>query len=126
MSDKISEKDNQFLLSVKDLTICQKGTDTENSLLSGVSFTLRKNERLGIVGPSGSGKSLTLKAVLGILPENLYVKECTKIIFSGVASGKKVVSYIPQNPQLHLNPLISIGTQLGESIRVFDRFSKNK
>jgi len=67
------------LLTVKDLTIYKSAGNQLSPLVDNINFTINKGERLGIIGPSGSGKSLTLKAILGILPENLSLKDTSSI-----------------------------------------------
>ncbi len=57
------------LLTVKHLTI----TDTcrYEPLVSDVNFTLTKGETLGVIGESGSGKSITCKSIIGLNPNDL-------------------------------------------------------
>ena len=57
------------LLSVEDLQIRTAG----RPLVSGISFSIAASERVGLIGESGSGKSLTALAVLGLLPETMRV-----------------------------------------------------
>ncbi len=94
--------------------------------LRGVSFELSKGEILGIVGESGSGKSVVCHSILRLLPKNartignIYVGE------QGVLElperkllslrGQKV-AMIFQNPSTHLDPLMSVGKQIGEAVR---------
>jgi len=114
------------LLTVKDLTIYKSAGNQLSPLVDNINFTINKGERLGIIGPSGSGKSLTLKAILGILPENLSLKDTSSIHIKIEKKFNKNISLIPQNPQINLNPLITIGQQLYESIQVIDSHSNNK
>ena len=51
-------------LSVRDLTIIQPQADTTRTLLSGVSFDMASGGSMAIVGESGSGTSLTVRALL--------------------------------------------------------------
>lgn len=59
------------LLTVKHLTITDTWTD--QPLVSDVNFTLTKGETLGVIGESGSGKSITCKSIVGLNPERLRV-----------------------------------------------------
>ena len=59
------------LLTVKHLTITDTWTD--QPLVSDVNFTLTKGETLGVIGESGSGKSITCKSIIGLNPERLGV-----------------------------------------------------
>jgi len=114
------DKDYHPLLTVNNLTVYHSSFDKVSPLVENLTFSLQKKERLSIIGNSGSGKSLTFKAILGILPENLSLSENTCIQFNTDDTFKKAVSFIPQNPQLNLNPLITIGKQLLESLEVVE------
>lgn len=69
------------LLTVKHLTITDTWTD--QPLVSDVNFTLTKGETLGVIGESGSGKSITCKSIIGLNPERLGVTG--EIIFDGTS-----------------------------------------
>lgn len=96
----------------------------------GVSWTLGR-EKLGIVGESGSGKSLSGRALLGVLPPYARMS-VDKLSFDGIdltkASGKVRRSLrggrmgmILQDPKFSLNPVMSVGQQIVEAIRIGDR-----
>lgn len=92
-----------------------------------VSFHSHRGEILGIVGESGSGKSLTLLAIAGLLPT--AAKATGSIMFDGTdllslsarqlrAYQGRRISMIFQNPASHLDPLMRIGAQVAEPLRV--------
>lgn len=110
------------LLTVKHLTVFHKKEENKLILIENISFSIHSKDRLSIIGNSGSGKSLTLKAILGILPDNLILDDNSEIHFNPDLTFKKKVSFIPQNPQLNLNPLITIGSQLSEAIEMVVSF----
>jgi len=112
------DKYSSPLLTVKHLTVFHKKEENKSILIENISFSIHSKDRLSIIGNSGSGKSLTLKAILGILPDNLILDDNTEIHFNPDVTFKKKVSFIPQNPQLNLNPLITIGSQLSEAIEM--------
>lgn len=96
----------------------------DRKLLQGVSFTLSSGSSLGILGESGSGKSLACKAVMGLLPDSFRVSG--RISFMGrdlQGMGKaergrlrgKEMGFIMQNPMTAFDPLYSIGEQMCET-----------
>lgn len=91
-----------------------------------VQFSVSRGKTLGIVGESGCGKSVTLRALCGLVPEPGQVR-AGRAWFDGVEyqagdglaklRGEKI-SMIFQDPASSLNPVLSIGTHLGEVLRV--------
>ncbi|MFV0493098.1 MAG: ABC transporter ATP-binding protein [Pseudorhodobacter sp.] len=118
------------LLSVKDLKVT---FDTETGVVEavrGVSFTLGR-ERLGIVGESGSGKTMTGRSVLRLIRPPGRI-EAQKMEFDGIdlmkASEKQMralrgprIAMVMQDPKYSLNPVMKIGDQLTEGLRLRDR-----
>lgn len=117
------------LLEVSDLRIRFRddyGMDFE--AVKGVSFALEKGETLAVVGESGSGKSVTALALTRLLPEPPAVIESGSVRLGGrdvlgmdggeltAVRGAKV-AYVFQEPGTSLNPVFSVGTQMGEVIR---------
>ena len=118
----------EHLLEVRDLRIQypQPGGG-RTTVVDGVSWFVDRDEVLGIFGESGSGKSQSVFAVLGLLPDNAIVAN-GQIIFDGVstvdASTSRIdqsalaalrgrrISYIPQEPMSNLDPSFTIGSQL--------------
>ena len=101
----------------------------------GVSFSLGR-EKLGIVGESGSGKSLTGRALLGVLPA--YARASAgKLSFDGIdllSAPPKLrrslrggrMGMILQDPKFSLNPVMRVGAQIVEAIRIGDRCISRK
>lgn len=115
----------QPLVSVKDLSVRFAGTPPVHAV-NGISFDLQAGEVLGILGESGSGKSVTLKTLLRLLPEHK-----TQITGKVDVDGRDVlslkgraladhrggmVSMIFQDPALALDPVYTIGQQIAESV----------
>ncbi len=101
-----------------------------NDAVRGVSLTLGR-EKLGIVGESGSGKSLTGRALLGVLPPYARIS-VDKMHFDGIdltSASPKLrrslrggrMGMILQDPKFSLNPVMTIGKQIVEAIRIGDR-----
>ena len=118
----------QYLLSVQDLHTTFRTDSGEVHAVNGVSFNLNPGEILGIVGESGSGKSVTAYSVMQILADNGRIKS-GHILYKGedltTWSEKqmshfrgKCCSIVFQDPMTSLNPVFTIGSQLGEAIRL--------
>ena len=99
--------------------------------VSGVSFSLEEGEVLGIIGESGSGKSMAMKAIMGLLPEkakasarklsfqDLDLRNLTEKEYLPLRGSRMAMIF--QDPMTALNPLIPIGEQLRE---IFERQRK--
>jgi oligopeptide/dipeptide ABC transporter ATP-binding protein len=99
--------------------------------VDGVSFTVGRGETLGLVGESGSGKSMTCLSLVRLLPRGGAVTN-GKIVFDGedlLAKSEREmrrvrgsrISMILQDPMTSLNPVLSVGTQVKEPIRLHQR-----
>lgn len=112
------------LLSVEDLTVDFITRHGNVQVLDGVSFDIGHGEIVGIIGESGSGKSVTAYAVMGILDRAARVRS-GKILFEGrdvLAMTRpdlddwrgKAASIIFQNPRTALNPIRAVGDQIAD------------
>jgi peptide/nickel transport system ATP-binding protein len=118
---------NPPLLEVEGLNVTFTGGGAPMRAVRDVSFTLRR-ERLGIVGESGSGKSTTGRALLGLLPPSAKV-EAARMSFQGTdltrlsQSGWRELrgrhmSMVMQDPKFSLNPVVKVGEQIMETLRL--------
>jgi ABC-type dipeptide/oligopeptide/nickel transport system ATPase component/ABC-type dipeptide/oligopeptide/nickel transport system permease subunit len=122
----------EVVLDVQDLRIVDSIGQAE--LVKGLSFSLRRGQTLGIVGESGCGKTLTIRAVLGILPKQLEQAGGTvEILGRRTADFSKqdwvdvrgnAVSAVFQDPGSYLNPSIWLGRQVAEVLRVKKKLSR--
>lgn len=121
------------LLTVKDLRVQFPTRTGVVDAVRGVSFTLGR-ERLGIVGESGSGKSQTGRAIMGLTPHHAKITADT-LNFDGMdlldISAKERrslrgnrIAMILQDPKYSLNPVMSIGRQIVETLRTHEKVSK--
>ncbi|MBS1182996.1 MAG: transporter ATP-binding protein [Proteobacteria bacterium] len=110
------------LLRIENLSIHYDG----RSLVSGVSLSVNVGERVGLIGESGSGKSLTALAAIGLLPEGMTASGSVRLAGQeviGTADRDVVilrgtaVATIFQEPLTALDPLMRIGDQIAEVLR---------
>ncbi|WP_404350271.1 ABC transporter ATP-binding protein [Sutcliffiella horikoshii] len=126
---------NEKLLEVKGLKthfFSNKGT---SKAVDGVNLVLHKGETLGIVGESGCGKSITSLSILRLIPSPPGKIVEGSILYKGQDLVKMTenqlrkirgndMSMIFQEPMTSLNPVISVGEQIAEGIRLHEKLSK--
>ncbi len=117
------------VLEVTDLTTQFDTQDGMVHAVTGVSFNLKKGEFLGIVGESGSGKSVTMMSLLRLIPmppgeivggEAIF--EDRDLLTLDISELKKVrggkIGFIFQDPMTSLNPVLTVGRQIKESLEL--------
>lgn len=121
------------LLDVKKLSVRFSTRTGVVEAVRGISFTLGR-ERLGIVGESGSGKSQTGRAIMGLTPANAEIS-AERLEFDGIdlliaparlrrdLRGKRI-AMILQDPKYSLNPVMTIGRQIVETLRTHETVSQ--
>jgi oligopeptide/dipeptide ABC transporter ATP-binding protein len=117
------------LLTVRDLAIDLRQRHSVVHAVRGLSYSLDRGEALGIVGESGSGKTISSLALLGLLPAGISRVVRGSILFAGrdivgmqdaelrALRGARI-SMVFQDPLSSLNPVMTIGRQLTEAIRL--------
>jgi peptide/nickel transport system ATP-binding protein len=124
------------LLEVNNLQTHFRTPDGVNRAVDGVSFQVGEGETLAVVGESGCGKSVTANSILRLIPEPPG-KIAGSIRFRGVEllqlSDKEMrrvrgndISMIFQEPMTSLNPVLTVGRQLGETVRLHQRVSRRE
>ncbi len=122
---------NDPLIRVHDLRVSFR-LDRRNTFeaVRGISFDIPRNSTVALVGESGSGKSVTALAMLGLLPpENSIIDPQSRILYGGrnlvglsAAQLRDMrgaeISMIFQEPMTSLNPVFSVGYQIGEVLRL--------
>lgn len=127
---------NEQLLVVKDLRVSYPADFGRAAVVEDVSFSLNKAEIIGIVGESGCGKSVTSRAIMGmikkpgqidqgsILLEGRELTQLSKREYTALRG--KEISMIFQEPMTALNPVYTIGEQMAECICTHLKYSKKE
>ena len=120
---------SENLLEVKDLSIHYTVDKSVVKAVNNISFTIKKGEALGLVGETGAGKTTTALGIMRLVPsppgkivsgevyyngENLFKKSEAEM--RRIRGGE--ISMIFQNPMTALNPVITVGEQIAEVIRL--------
>ncbi|KQW40672.1 ABC transporter ATP-binding protein [Rhizobacter sp. Root404] len=117
------------LLKVQDLRVEFQTRRGKALVLNGVDFEIRAGETLCVVGESGCGKSMTALALLRLIPSPPGRISAGRVVFQGedlvTASIERMrqvrgnrISMIFQEPMTSLNPVLTVGDQIGESLRL--------
>ena len=124
------------LLEVNNLKTSFYTQFGEVQAVGGVSFNLEHGEVMGIVGESGSGKSVTMMSIMRLLDDNGKVKdgkvrfEDNDIVSISEEDMSKIrgneISMIFQDPMTSLNPLMTIGNQIMEPLRIHKKMTKEE
>ncbi|MGL5512216.1 MAG: ABC transporter ATP-binding protein [Sporomusa sp.] len=128
---------SQSLLQVDQLKTCFRTKQGTVTAVDGVSFTVNQGETLGIVGESGCGKSVTSLSILRLLPHATGKIAGGRIIFKGEDITQKSnrelckirgkeIAMIFQDSMTSLNPVLTIGRQLEETIAVHSEASRGE
>ena len=111
------------VLQLEDLVVAYPGS--ADPTLDGLTLNLQRGERLALVGPSGCGKSTVARAVLGLLPEGSRSQGRLELLGSDPRRLRRgalnrlrgeAVGLVFQDPMTRLNPLISIGDHLRDTL----------
>lgn len=130
VSDKVP------LLEVRNIRTSFSGHNSKITVIDDVSFQLHEGEVVALVGESGSGKSITAFSIMGLLSSSGQI-ESGQILFDGndltamsPAQLRQIqgnqMSIIFQEPLTSLNPLFTIGYQIGEAIELHQKVNKKE
>jgi peptide/nickel transport system ATP-binding protein len=119
------------VLEVRDLTV-ELGSA---ALVDRVSFELHPGERVGLIGESGSGKSLTALAIMGLLPDELRPRGSVVLEGTGLLPlperelarlrGERI-AMVFQEPMTALDPMMRVGSQVAEVVRLHQEVSRSE
>ena len=124
------------LLSIEDLNVdFAMRTDTLRAV-NNVSLTLDKGERLGLVGESGAGKSVLGFSIINLISKPGYI-DSGRVIFQGNDISKyddeqmrnlrgNRISMIFQDPMMTLNPVLTVGVQMRETLQAHTHLSEDE
>ena len=129
--------DARPVLAVEGLTVSVRTEAGLRPLVQDLSFTLRRGETLAIAGESGSGKSITSLAIMGLLPPPAVRVTAGRVSLGGLdltalseaglrdVRGNRI-AMIFQEPMTSLNPVLTVGMQLAEAIRAHQDVSRSE
>ena len=121
------------LLEVKNLSVSFGSGKKQLEVVSGISFSIRPGEILALVGESGCGKSASCLALTGLLPSPPARSQAESILFHSTSGTidlagasprqmRKVrgghIAYVFQEPTASLNPVMRIGAQIAEVLKL--------
>ena len=130
----MSRRVDDALLRVDGLSLSFEGAGTPLDILSDVSFSVGRSETLAIIGESGAGKSLLAACVLQLLPSHARMT-ARSIVFDGreltTASERELcalrgarISFVPQEPNASMNPVMTVGAHVVEPLRLHRKSSR--
>jgi peptide/nickel transport system ATP-binding protein len=136
-SETFNETSSETILDIRDLRIRYHTDNGIVSAVNGVSFSMAQGETLGLVGETGAGKTTTALGIMRLLPDQVGRVEGGSVFFDGQDMGalsdeelrKKrgnELSMIFQDPMTALNPVLTVGDQISEVIRVHRDISPGK
>jgi peptide/nickel transport system ATP-binding protein len=118
------------LLQVRDLRVAFRTPAGELEAVSGIDLDLADGEVLGIVGESGSGKSVAMKAVMRLLPPRARISGSVRFRGQELTAAPERemrrlrggrIAMIFQDPLTAFNPVLTVGAQIAEMLRLHDR-----
>ena len=122
------------LIEVRDLKVGFNIGGVVHEAVRGVSFDVPANTTVALVGESGSGKSVSAMSIMRLLPENAVVDPASKIVWEGSKDllrcsqedmrrmRGKDMSVVFQEPMSSLNPVMTVGDQVAEVLRMHTPF----
>jgi len=122
------------LVSVSNLRVSFVTRQRTLEAVRGVSFEVREDSTLALVGESGSGKTVSAMSILRLLPENAVIHPASRIEYRGenllTAPAARLrdlrgrdITAVFQEPMSSLNPVLTIGEQVAEVLRLHRRMS---
>ena len=131
------EDNKNLILDIKDLVIHYETDDGVVEAVNGIDIQLEHGKTLGLVGETGSGKTTTALSILRLVPDPPGVIKNGSIFLDGKdilnmpqkeleAIRGNTVSMIFQDPMTSLNPVLTVGDQIAEVIKLHDKISEKE
>ena len=131
----MSEKEKDYIVSIRDLQVRFVTDDATVHAVNGVDLDIERGETIGLVGETGAGKTTLAKAILGILPTIQTRIPSGSIVFNGVdllkmhkSQYRKIrgnkISMIFQDPMTALDPVETVGNQIAEAYKIHESISR--
>ncbi|HLH82160.1 MAG TPA: ABC transporter ATP-binding protein [Trebonia sp.] len=126
---------SEALLEVADLRVAFATAGREVRAVDGVSFSVRPGVTLAIIGESGSGKTVSCRAIMGLLPEGTIISGSARLRgreLLGLSDSElrrhrgSEMAMVFQDPARSLNPTMRVGVQIAEAIRTHRKVSKRE
>ena len=130
------ENNNTYLLTVEDLKLYFYGADKVSRVLNGISYGVKRGETVCLVGESGCGKTVSALTIMGLIPQPPGKVMDGKVIFRGTnlllideAEMQKIrgksIGMVFQEPMTSLNPVLTIGDQIGETVMLHEQVDRH-
>ena len=127
--------DGEYVLNVENLKVRFETDDATVYAVNGIDLKLKKKQTLGLVGETGAGKTTTVLSLLNLVPDPPGVVSANRIEVNGREVTKmsaaelqtmrgKEISMIFQDPMTSLNPVMTVGDQIAESILLHENVDK--
>ena len=128
---------SEQLLEVRDLRVVYESDEETVHAVNGISFSIGKQETLGLVGETGAGKTTTALSILRLLPDRIGKITSGSITYRGEdllaktpAQMRKIrgesIAMIFQDPMTSLNPVLTVGDQILEALELHNDEGKSK
>ena len=128
---------DELVLDIKNLVVHYETEDADVHAVNGIDLSIAKKRTLGLVGETGAGKTTTALSILNLVPNPPGVIKDGEIKLDGKDVLKMTpeelekmrgneVAMIFQDPMTALNPVMTVGDQIGESIAIHQNISKKE
>ena len=125
------------LLEIKNLNVRYRDYNDTVCAVNGIDLHIGNRETLGLVGETGAGKTTTAMSIMRLLPQRTATATADKMEFNGMDLQKlsnrqmhdirgSLISMVFQDPMTSLNPLMTVGEQIAEMVKLHEKLSKKE